>query len=351
MDGSDFPDLPRYWGDFMSLVQVDKFPRIFELLSSEDTGLAKASEFFECAIEGLQDAPMTLATKLVSAMILYINQAAADSSNIISAFRERLPHIMRSILQVGRAPDDRFADGISQLIKPAVCERGMLLRSPAAIVSGLQCAAAIALACTTTSPITCTAGAVKCAHIRLLTRAALICIGGLTRIHQELPAGLSLVETSMDDAFSTGGSSGLQWGGLLLGLLGEDVTASLIADWDPDFRPVAQSIRTQVISYLRRVVPALKGFRGEAFRSNHVVEIERMRSQLTALRTTGSRDIAAGSASDGTVQADKFASLAVCRCGSKATFYCGGCNLVAYCGRECQRYAWKAGHKGECKKR
>ena len=30
---------------------------------------------------------------------------------------------------------------------------------------------------------------------------------------------------------------------------------------------------------------------------------------------------------------------------------CGGCKLDMYCGRECQKLAWRKGHKSECKKK
>ena len=36
-------------------------------------------------------------------------------------------------------------------------------------------------------------------------------------------------------------------------------------------------------------------------------------------------------------------------CGSSATLACGGCGDVVYCGVKCQKAAWKAGHKNECK--
>ena len=34
--------------------------------------------------------------------------------------------------------------------------------------------------------------------------------------------------------------------------------------------------------------------------------------------------------------------------GAKALPVCAGCRRVAYCGRDCQRAAWRAGHKQEC---
>jgi hypothetical protein len=45
-------------------------------------------------------------------------------------------------------------------------------------------------------------------------------------------------------------------------------------------------------------------------------------------------------------------SLKVCAaCGARPQklFVCSGCKALAYCGLPCQRKAWKAGHKAECK--
>ena len=34
----------------------------------------------------------------------------------------------------------------------------------------------------------------------------------------------------------------------------------------------------------------------------------------------------------------------------RKVYECGGCRKVAYCGRKCQKYHWKYGHREECKK-
>lgn len=34
----------------------------------------------------------------------------------------------------------------------------------------------------------------------------------------------------------------------------------------------------------------------------------------------------------------------------RKVYECGGCRKVAYCGRKCQKYHWKNGHREECKK-
>ena len=352
----DLPDLPQFWSDLKSIEA--EFPRIVALYSSEDVGVGNASEFFECVITGLRDASMPLATKLVSATVLYVEQDS-DTDDILIAFREYFPRLLPRLLQIGRLPgahpddlprwDDRFAEGASQLIHAALSHLGILLRTPPTIVACIKCAAAAALACTMASPIICAASAENCPHTRLLSRAALICVVGLTRMSMALPAALPLVEKGMSEAYRSGGSCGLQWGGLLLGLLCKRVTVSLEATWTPDTRPLAQSIRLQVLTFLRGTVPTLEDFRGEAFRSNHVGEIERLRSLIPPRRAAESRDTAASSVTGGgTLRSDRV--LPVCRCGTAATFFCGGCNSVAYCGRDCQRAAWKSGHKEECRR-
>lgn len=35
-------------------------------------------------------------------------------------------------------------------------------------------------------------------------------------------------------------------------------------------------------------------------------------------------------------------------CGASARFACNGCNMVFYCGKDCQRSSWKIDHKGKC---
>lgn len=302
---------------------------------------------------------MPLATKLVSATVLYVEQDS-DTDDILVAFREYVPHILPALLQVGRHPgahpddlprwDDRFAEGASQLIHTAICHHGILLRTPPTIVCCIKCAAAVAFACTMNSPVICAASTESCTHTRLLSRAALICVGGLTRMSLALPGALPLVEKGMSEAYHSGGSCGLQWGGLLLGLLCKRVTLSLEATWTPDTRPLAQSTRLQILSFLRGAVPALEDFRGDAFRSNHVGEIERLRSLILTLRAAESRDTAVSSViGGGTLRSEKV--LPACHCGTAATFFCGGCNSVTYCGRDCQRAAWKSGHKEECRRR
>ena len=36
-------------------------------------------------------------------------------------------------------------------------------------------------------------------------------------------------------------------------------------------------------------------------------------------------------------------------CVNDASLLCGGCGEISYCSKDCQKTAWKKGHKNECK--
>ena len=54
----------------------------------------------------------------------------------------------------------------------------------------------------------------------------------------------------------------------------------------------------------------------------------------------------------GAVEGERLPETMVCKVCRRTdgVMKCGGCEIVTYCGRECQRLDWRTGHRQACKR-
>jgi hypothetical protein len=365
MDGSDTA--------ILELEELEiECPEIMEVARlSTDGGIS----FFKLMAKKLKGASAVFASRLLCAANLYCHGAEMEGSNVTSrslgvALSLHFAEVVCMLSKVGisslgdttdaselSAWNVNLADNFLIFLSKALLHMHTMERS--ATVFTIRCLGAAALAGAITNVISpgCENGkcGTRCVHSILCSEAAMFALCILSNQSSDVP---KLPERVLRQAVGKGGScNDIQWGGFLLGLLNQRTTAALegtiTSPISRHVRVLASDIRKQAIVVLRALLPVLEGFRGEAYRAHPVAETLRLRTMVAASRTAITipsptpTPTAEGTPSCGAAGIALSTKTCV-SCGKPASFLCSGCESEPYCGRSCQRVAWKAGHKHTC---